>query len=188
MNRKVFKLAIILCWATLAFCLIVKQFFPDMFLIVIENERFVAACDFIDGHIVIKEAVYALCSVISVGLYILAVSQKTRFIGRENLVILWLVGVSVAKGFAGDIVSFILDLISSLVLPLFFTKKWYRIIIGVILTFAFQAISLYIRNVKLENVIDNFLVNIVFTIDLYIMLLLYYIYANYNNFRRVSNG
>ena len=69
MNRKVFKLAIILCWATLAFCLIVKQFFPDMFLIVIENERFVAACDFIDGHIVIKEAVYALCSVISVGRY-----------------------------------------------------------------------------------------------------------------------
>lgn len=185
MNRKVFKLAIILCWATLAFCLIVKQFFPDMFLIVIENDRFVAACDFIDGHIVIKEAVYALCSVISVGLYVLAVSQKTRFIGRENLVILWLVGVSVAKGFVGDIVSVILDLINFIVIPILLRAKTLRIICGIVLTLLFQAVSLYIRSVKLENIIDNYLVEVILMIDQYIMLLLYYIYANYNNFRRV---
>lgn len=185
MNRKVFKLAIILCWATLVFCLIVKQFFPDMFLIVIENERFVAACNFIDGHIVIKEAVYALCSAISVGLYILAVSQKTRFIGRENLVILWLVGVSVAKGFVGDIIAIIFDLINFIVIPLFLRVKILRIICGVGLTLLFQAVSLYIRSVKLENIIDNYLVEVVLMIDQYIMLFLYYIYANYNNFRRV---
>lgn len=185
MNRKVFKLAIILCWATLAFCLIVKQFFPDMFLIVIENERFVAACDFIDGHIVIKEAIYALCSVISVGLYILIISQKTRFIGRENLVILWLVGVSVAKGFVGNIVSVIFDLINFIVIPLLLRAKTLRIICGIGLTLLFQAAALYIRSIKLGSIIDNYLVEVILMIDQYIMLLFYYIYANYNNFRRV---
>ena len=73
-----------------------------------------------------------------------------------------------------------LSIIVVLIIPLIRTrfKLWKHIIIGNILIFIFQLISLLTRNIGWNLNNQSMLVSLIMQIDYYIMLIIYYLYIN----------
>ena len=67
------------------------------------------------------------------------------------------------------------------ILPVFFLKpkQWLRVPLGFILDFSFQFISVLVKDLSLyEFISDNLLITLIWCIDYYVMLILYYLYSN----------
>jgi hypothetical protein len=60
-----------------------------------------------------------------------------------------------------------------------FKKKWWHVLIAYSLTFVFQLVSLLVKNIGIVNVGETFFIGLIYSIDVYIMCILYYMYRNY---------
>jgi hypothetical protein len=58
----------------------------------------------------------------------------------------------------------------------FIKNKWYYGIVGLIIIFFFQFVSLITRNIGIKVTSDNVLITFILLIDYYILLFLYYLY------------
>ena len=61
------------------------------------------------------------------------------------------------------------------------SKKWkeyWKVIVGNILLVVFQLVSMYVKNIKLGILGDNNLIGLIFSLDILIMIMLYYGYSN----------
>ena len=62
---------------------------------------------------------------------------------------------------------------------LYIRKKWYRVLIGILLIFAFEIVSLITKNIGSVNLNNEpSLITIILQLDTLIMAMLYYLYAN----------
>ena len=72
----------------------------------------------------------------------------------------------------------IIDIVITLVIPVIINRKLLRPIITIGFVLLFQAITLVIRNIQGDFTLDNsFLVQSIYQIDYYIMILLFYLYT-----------
>lgn len=109
-------------WVVLICCFIVKLFGGNYFEIVCENENFVMICNFIDNNFWLKVIVYAIICVINVSLVLLAIIEKRKFSGWQNIIILLIVVKSIMSWYL-QIVTFCLDIIIGIVIPFVICKK-----------------------------------------------------------------
>lgn len=165
-------------WVVLICCFIVKLFGGNYFEIVCENENFVMICNFIDNNFWLKVIVYAIICVINVSLVLLAIIEKRKFSGWQNIIILLIIVKSIMSWYL-QIVTFCLDIIIGIVIPFVICRKMKRVIIGQFLFISFQVISLITKNVGLTYLNnETTLVALILNIDVTIMLFLYYLYTN----------
>lgn len=59
-------------------------------------------------------------------------------------------------------------------------KKYFNILIANILLFSFQATSMYIKNISFGVLDGNSFIGMIYSIDVLIMVILYFAYANIN--------
>lgn len=173
------KVLIIVCWIAYIICLIIKLCGANLFEIACENERFILICDYIDNNLWLKMIIACLFNLITSSFVICAIFKEKFYTRKQAIVFIpLLIAASIISRYSpisSTIMSFVIYL-----LPIVYNyKKWYRAIIGLILMLCFQFISLITKNVS-DFYINNqsTLISIILQIDLLIMVVLYYLYAN----------
>ena len=171
-----YKTLIISCWVVLLCCFVVKLLGGNFFEVVCENEKYIAFTKFVSSGIpywVISILSYVFSSTI----YFMAITKKQKptilfFILNFIFIVLKLIFVKYAT------IMMIIESIYMIVLPIFYKKKlWLRSIIGYILCLVFQLLSMLIKNMSIDFMYDDIFTNLIFSIDYYIMLILYWLYS-----------
>ena len=181
----VLKRAIILCWILLFICFIIKIFGGNFFNIVCNNERFVKLCEFIDSTLI-----YYLIAFIfylpSTFIYYYTVSCVGNLNKRNSIIIILSCIICFCIKWINHTIGMILEFISYFIITYIICKtngksnkeSLLRIIIGFILNNLFQIVSLFVKNLGLFKIMENnSLIQIIFSIDYYIMLILYLLYS-----------
>lgn len=172
---------IILSWSILLVCSCIKLLGFNLFSIVCENQRFIAICKYFDNNAIPCYILALFTSFIGCALLTLSMLCKLKFSKKE--LIIFSIGVIVGttiKTFTEY--GFVGDLIQCFIIPVILMgKKYWRyinILILNIVNVVFQLISIYVKDVRFSVFDDNTLVSLILLIDMYIMLLLYYLYTN----------
>ena len=186
-----YKTLIISCWAVLLCCFVVKLLGGNFFEIVCENEKFIRFCKFIDGNI-LKYVISFIMYMVSAFIYMLAVvrnqtSNKRKIIAFVLYSVLWTIKLI---AYNMPIIVTIAEFIGVIGIPILMNKKYWKMsLIGCGLNLLFQLISLITKNVELNYVDDSMFVAIIFNIDYYIMIILFYLYRtkeyNENGINRI---
>lgn len=179
---KYLKRVIIICWVALAVCFCIKLFGGNLFEIMCENENFIAICNYADSHLWANYAISLIFCFLQLYFYGLAIVQRTKY-KKWELVVL---SITVVIGTLVKILSakfgFVFDIWQLVLFPAVLIgknfKKYWRVLLANILLMAFQLISMYIKSIDDIILGKSVLVGTIFSIDIFIMLILYYAYSN----------
>lgn len=195
MNRKVLRTAIIICWVVLAVCFIIKIFGGRYFEIATNNDTFVAVCEYVDNQVWLKAILSFAVNLLIAVLINLAVLRQKVLKSKQAIILLTCVIVAFAVAFVGtcveneiiDIVGFVLSFLPLCICPMILSKKPLRSILAFIMYAIFQAISVVVKGLSITKVNDeSSLIGLIFSIDVYIMLILYYLYSLMPNKKKTA--
>lgn len=179
MNRKVVKTLIILTIAYLCAWYILKIFFPEMFVLQVNNEKLIKIGEFIDNHIVIDKIIGAITSYITYWLYLGAICKIKRLNLVQSIIVI-----------AAYIGSFIIELINielctyyniivMIVLPAIFDGELKRTAFVFSFHLICQWLSLSIRSLSTQILSFNILTALIMGLESYFWLFLFYLLFNY---------
>lgn len=186
---------IIVCWASLFLALLVKTCGANSFIIIGNSARFEKLCKFIDNNIILNSVLTILVCYINFSFYYLAILRQFFFNKYQRLIVIGMVVIStVLRALISNVyIDITLDSLNFLIIPfllVFCLKKpikqlkenkyVLRVFVALMLNFVFQFISLKVRNMQLKIFDNNTFVSLILSIDLTIMLMLYYLYENIN--------
>ena len=181
-RARLLRRVIIISWITLALCFVVKIFGGNFFEIMCDNPNYKALCEYADSHFWLKYVIAMLSSFFCQTFYCLSIVQRYKFKKWELITTILCVIVSCYVKLRVQQFSFIFDIILLAVLPCLFLgkqyKKYWQIPIAFVLTTLFQVVSLVVKNVGFVNVADTYFIGLIYSIDVYIMCILYYLYRN----------
>ena len=170
--------AIICAWIALVACLVFKLFGSKVFDIAITNQRFLDVCYWLDNSgLWCKFILQILMYLVSNTFFILASSMKPNlktkwlFIIIPTLCCLWVIK------FFNSIAGFVLEIVAFITIPAIMSKKWWYGFVGVALNLLFQILSMFIRGQEMKIFDSNTILSLVLSIDYYIMIALFYLYA-----------
>ena len=179
---KYLKSVIVVSWVTLIVCFLIKIFGGNFFVIVCENERFIKVCEFADNNLWAKFLLAFVYAFPSCYFYTLAVCQQTKYERWQLIIVVSTVILSTFVKLFNANLGLIVDLWQLLFMPFIFIlkdkKRLLNIPLGFALMLTFQVISMFTKNVELKIMGDNMLVGAIFSIDVILMVLLYYAYSN----------
>lgn len=182
-KERYLKRVIVVCWIALAMCFGIKLFGGNLFEIMCENENFIKVCDYADNHWWAYYLLNAVNSLVLSYFYTLAVCQKWKYERWQLIVLIVTVFAGTLLKYYSNIVGLLFDLWHMIVMPCLFTirtpKKHWNALIGNFLVLIFQAVSLFVKNIGIRIISrENALMVVIFSIDVFIMVLLYYLYSN----------
>ncbi len=187
MNKRVIKTAIIISWIVLAVCFIIKIIGGKWFNIATNNKTFISVCAFIDKHLWLQDIIAFATSLLVATLLNLAVLKQRKFKLLQFIIVVICVATHFAVAVVGEylqnkiisIISFALGIIPTCICPMILSRKPLRSIVACALYLGFQGISVVIKGLAITQISnESSLVSLIFSIDVYIMLILYYLYAN----------
>ena len=169
-----------ICWFALIGCFIVKLFGGNYFEIIADNETFIKFCEFLESyqiHNVIKCIFYCF----NIGLLISIFSRSELRSIKLKLLIIFISLISwiIKRNFA--LFGATLETIIFFTLPLFISKEkkiktLIYSILGCLFVNVLQLISFFVKSIDSMIIQENFIIGLIFQIDYYIMLILYYLY------------
>jgi hypothetical protein len=173
---------ILVSWIALAVCFIIKLLGGNLFEIACNNENFIKVCNYADTHLWANYLISAVYCFISLFFFTLAVLQRTKYKKWELIVLILTVLIGTGVKIWNSTAGWIFDIWQMVIMPMLFLgksfKQYLNIIIGIILLLVFQIVSLYTKNIDLTTLGDNILVDVIYSIDVLIMLVLYFGYSN----------
>lgn len=187
MSKRALKTAIIISWIVLAVCFIIKLFGGKWFDIATNNATFSKVCAFVDNHLWLQDVIAFFTSLLSTMLINLSVLQRKFFTVKQFIVLLAIDIIAFVFVILGDfvqsnifnIIGFIVSILPMCICPMILSKKVLRSILAYALYVVFQALSVVVKGLAITKVnTDSTLVALIFSIDVYIMLVLYYLHAN----------
>lgn len=185
----VLKRMIILCWILLAVCFVVKIFGGNFFNIVCQNERFIKVCDYVDENVWLQYIIGCISTLFLQTLYLLAISKHLWFTRkREVVIVVTTMMLGVGLRLVSVVFKTLFDIFQYFIMPFLIKDnfkirtKILRVVASYIMVFIFQLVSLLTKNLSIGFTTVNyaFITNIIFMIDIYIMVGLYYLYINFN--------
>lgn len=179
MNKKVFIAMLILTISFLVSFYVLKIFFPQEFVMAVENEHLIIIGNYIDTH---KWSYYLFgifTSFITYWLYCCAVCRKLFLNLKECVIILIVIGLSIALSFYDVSLSSELSIIAMLLLPLIFKGDMHYMPIVMTVNNLSQLLTLKIRNLPIYLTTINSLNIFILSIDMFFWLILLYIIGNY---------
>lgn len=178
MNKRVLKTCIIICWCLLACCMLFKLFGSRAFEIVVDNKRFIEICNWLDSDgIWCRYALAFTLSTTSTTFIMLSSSLTPKPNIKQLALILGTIIPTWGVKLFYPLIGFILDCVIIIVMPAIISKKWWTGFVGLALNFAFQLMSAYIKSVDITTTMSqNTILALVFSIDYYIMIAIYYMY------------
>lgn len=180
MNKKVFISMLVLTISFLMGLYVLKIFFPQEFVMIIENEQLIKIGNFIDTH---KWAYYLTSTItafITYWLYICACCNKKYLKWWECLIVLCVIGVSfLINEYSPDIAMYYAFTIM-IILPAMLKGKLFNTAIVYTTHIFAQYLSLSIRSLPLLLTNVNFAILFLLGIESYLWLVLFYMIFNYN--------
>lgn len=179
MNKKVIKIAIIISWVLLGVCIIFKLCGSNVFELAIKNQGFIDLCNWLQGDgRYLFYVIGFLISTIS-NTFILLASSLTPKPNWKQLLLIEGVNIPVwfIKFFFPQ-AGFIVECVMFIVIPAVISKKWWTGFLGLALNVIFQVMSMFIKGHGITQLMtSNIVLALVFLIDYYIMIALYYLYV-----------
>ena len=186
MNHKVLKTAICLSWIILVICFIVKAFGGNFFDIANEST-------WLEDHEIYSVIIFSCTSYIMFTVYYMAIAEVSHFKIWIHIVLLpYFIGISLLKVLVlGTEYHIFLDISSNFIIPALLIlyvankpkiksiKKMIRIAIAFALNCGFQSISVLVRGLPTGVVVSNMLTQLIMSLDVLIMLVLYWLYSLY---------
>ena len=179
MNKKVFKTMIALVIVFLLACYILKIFFPEQFILSVENKTIIAIGNYIDSNEWAYYLFGILTSFITYWLYLCAVCRKWYLNWWQCLIVLAVIGASIGFNFIDINLYTALSYSSFVLLPMIFKANLKEVSIVFSIHLLSQAITLSIKNLTLYLAVMNSLNIFILSIDVYLILLLFYLFFNY---------
>ena len=179
MNKKVFIAMLILTISFLVSFYVLKIFFPQEFVMSIQNEQLIKIGTFIDAH---KWAYYlfgTISSFLTYYLYCCAICRKLKLKWYECLIILATILISIGLSFINPNILSHFNICSMLILPLLFGGRLKETAIVYSIHGLAQVLSLGIRNLPMYIQYYNMLFATLLTFEMYIWLILFYVIFNY---------
>ena len=176
-NNK-YSLLILISWIVLIICLFIKLFGGNWFELDSENDKFKAFCLFVDNNLWLKMIIACMIYLFTTIPIICIILNEEKFNFKLSLIFIPLMITKSILGWYNVFVASIIDIVITLVIPVIINRKLLRPIITIGFVLLFQAITLVIRNIQGDFTLDNsFLVQSIYQIDYYIMILLFYLYT-----------
>lgn len=178
MNKKVLKTMIALVVIFLVALYVLKIFFPEQFVMSMENKKLIAIGNYIDNN----EWAYYLFGIVSsfltYWLYLCAVCKRWYLNWWQCLIVLAVIGASIGFSFI-DINLYSALSYTSFILPFIFKAEFKPVAIVFTIHIFAQFLTTSIRDLPMYMATLNSLNIFLLSIDLYVWLFLFYIYFNY---------
>lgn len=175
-----YGMLITVSWLLLIVCLIIKLFGGNWFELGSENSKFIQFCLYVDNHMWLKMILACLIYLLS-GYFIISIALKQKMNLKLICIFYPIMIIKSILNWYISIIPFILDVVILFVLPLIITKNWKRPLFCVLGVLALQIISILVRNVSFGfgqfNYGNTFIVQFLYQIDYYIMIILWYLYT-----------
>lgn len=180
-KARLLKRLIIVSWISLLICVVIKLAGFDVFNAICKNKRIISICNYVDNNLFIRSCIGSITSLIGLFLMYLSMLGKLNFNKKEWIIFVpTVICCSFIKFYTK--LELVADIVECFILPMIFIgKKYWRYINTLIVNLAnivFQLISMYIKDVRYRVFDDNTLISLTLLIDMYVMLLLYYLYIN----------
>lgn len=179
MNKKVFISMLILVIVFLVGLYVAKIFFPQEFMMSIQNERIIMIGEFIDSHEWLYYVCCGLTSFVTYWLYCCACSGRLWLKWYEILEIVIVIVLCRVVNFYDMTIATAISISSFAFLPALMKGRLKRTSIVYTTHTMCQALSLGIRNLPIYLPNTNFVTGLLMTIEMYFWLLLFYIIYNY---------
>jgi hypothetical protein len=182
-KERYLKRVIVVCWIALAICFGIKLFGGNLFEIMCENENFIKVCNYADNHFWADVLISGVICYIQLYFLILAMCQKPKFNKLELIIFsITVVCGTIIKILTTSIIGLVFDVWQLVLMPCCFlwkTKKMFiNVVIANVLLFVFQFISMITKNIGISVLGESILEGAIFSIDVLIMIFLYYCYSN----------
>ena len=185
-NKKLYVAMLTLSVIFLIGMYVLKFWFPEEFIMMIENDKILLIGDYIDNNKWLYCIVYACLGLISDYLYFGAVCRKAKL--KWQLIMIMLiyniafscmysfVDVSVIAEFSNLIIG--TSSVYMILIPIFFTKELLPLAVTYSANALSQLLSLSIRNMPLLLTTNNILTTTLMSLECYFWLLLCFIIFN----------
>lgn len=182
-KARLLRRVIIISWITLALCFVMKIFGGNFFEIMCNNPNYKALCEYADNNFWCKYLICFVSSMVCQTFYELAILQKYKFNKIELIFTILSVALACYFKLVNSTIGLIFDIWLLILFPIILLgkeyKKYWKAILGLLLNFAFQFLSVIVKNLAITFVDESTFISLIYMIDLYLMLFLYYLYSNY---------
>ena len=180
MNKKVLKTMIALVVIFLCALYVLKIFFPEEFVMVIENEQLIKIGEYVDNNLWLHIILACITSFITYWLYLCAVTRKWYLNWKEILMVLGVIAITQTLYSFDETVDLAsgISIISMLILPVFSKADLKDVAIVFSIHYMAQLLSTLIRGLPLLLTNVNYATIFLMTIECYFWLLLFYLYFN----------
>lgn len=179
MNKKVLRTMIALVMIFLLGLYVLKIFFPEQFVFVINNQNLIAVGDFIGERWWLQEICDIFASFITYWLYLGATLRKWRLGWKEIIAVLITIAITHGLYFVDVTLASGLSIVAMLIVPAIFKAKLSDVAIVFSIHYMSQLLSTLIRGLPLLLVNINYITILFLTGECYFWLLLFYLYFNY---------
>ena len=177
-NKKLYISMLVLVGVFLVSMYILKIFFPQEFVMAIENERFIQIGNYIDTHQWAYYLFGIFTSFITYSLYCSAVCKRAVLKWWEYLIILATIGASIAFSYVDKEIVTYISIMSFVILPFIFKANLREVAIVYPIHGLAQILTLKIRNLPMYLTNVNSLISFALAFEMYIWLVLFYIIFN----------
>ena len=182
-KERYLKRVIIVCWIALGICFGIKLFGGNLFEIMCENENFIKVCEYADTHFWANYLIYVPYSFVSLWFFTLSIMQDIKLSKRQFIVSLITIMIGTAIKLTNQNIGIVFDFWQFIIMPALFTirkpKKHWNILIANVLLIVFQVVSMFVKNIRIGILTqEGVLISTIFSIDVLLMLILYYGYSN----------
>ena len=180
MNKKVLKTMVALVMIFLCAFYVLKIFFPEQFIMVIENEHLVKVGAYVDTHLWLYIMVSSVTSFITYWMYLCAVNKKWYLNWKELVAVLVVIAVTqTLYSFESTInLASGICIIAMICLPLIGGAKLKDVALVFSFNYLAQLLSTLIRSLPMLLTNVNFMTIFLMTLEQYFWLLLFYLYGN----------
>lgn len=180
MNKKVWTTMLVLTVLFLCMLYVAKIFFPQDFVMYIENERLIQIGNFIDSHKLIYYIFCGITAFITYYLYCCACCHKKKLSFKEVLLIISTIVIIRLIGLYWDTnLRTHISISSFIILPIIMKGDFKTTGIVYLIHGVAQVLSLSIRDLPMYLSTNNALTVLLLSIDMYFWLVLLYIVFNY---------
>lgn len=182
-KERYLKRVIIVCWIALAICFGIKLFGGNLFEIMCNDENFIKVCEYADNNFWAFYIISASYCYVSLYFLELAMIGKWKYSKSELIIFTATILIGVIVKSQNIVLSLLYDVWQGVLMPIVFTRKdkkrfWF-VLLGNALLVVFQLISMFIKNIHVGLITQNgTLCSAIFSIDVLLMIVLYYLYSN----------
>ena len=180
MNKKALKVMIVLVIAFLLALYVLKIFFPQEFVMVVENDKLVSIGHYVDNHLWLHIILGIITSFITYWLYIGAVTRKWCLNWKELIcVIIACILTQLFYYFIDANIGSYISIFAMILIPIISNATLKDV--GTVFTIhsMSQLVSMSIRGLGNLLVDTNYITIFLMTLECYFWLLLFYFYYNY---------